>query len=67
MAEQKQPTPEQSKESARPKVQDEDDARKQAREDALSPDEKHQNYLDDLERLHRESVVGPDKRTPPTG
>lgn len=58
---------EQSKTSARPKVQTDDDVRKQAREDALTPEQKHQNYLDTLEKLHEESVVGADKKTPPTG
>jgi hypothetical protein len=53
--------------SARPKVQTQDDKKAQAREDALSPDQKHQNYLETLDRLHAESVVGPDGKTPSTG
>lgn len=53
--------------TGRPKAQTDDDAQKQAKSDALSPDEKHQNYLDTLAKLHAESVVGPDNRTPPTG
>ena len=31
-----------------------DEAVKQAHSQALSPEEKHQAYLDDLERLHNE-------------
>ncbi len=27
---------------------------KQTQKEALSPDQKHQNYLDDIERLHNE-------------
>ena len=38
---------------------DRSDAQKQAKEQALSPQDKHQNYLDDLERLHRESELDP--------
>ena len=33
------------------------DAVEQARHDALSPEQKHKNYLEDLERLHNESQV----------
>lgn len=56
-----------TKDTGRPKVQSNDDAQKQAKSDALSPDEKHQNYLDTLAKLHAESVVGPDNKTPATG
>ena len=54
-------------ESARPKVQTSEDVVKQAHEDARSPADKHKAYLETLERLHSESVVGPDKKTPPVG
>ena len=30
------------------------DAVKQAQKEALSPDQKHKNYLEDIERLHNE-------------
>ena len=46
------------KQSSRPQPQSDDDAVKQAKDDALSPDEKHANYLADLERLHDESKQG---------
>jgi hypothetical protein len=42
----------------RPQPQSDSDALKQAKGDALSPDEKHENYLADIERLHRESSQG---------
>jgi hypothetical protein len=42
----------------RPQPQSDSDALKQAKGDALSPDEKHKNYLEDIERLHRESSQG---------
>ena len=35
------------------------DSVKQAHAQALSPEEKHQAYLDDLERLHNESALDP--------
>ena len=44
--------------SNRPQPQSDSDALKQAKGDALSPDEKHANYLEDIERLHRESSQG---------
>jgi hypothetical protein len=46
---------------------DEAGAFKQAREQALSPEQKHKNYLDDLERLHKESVVDATGHTPRAG
>ena len=58
---------EQTGKSARPKVQTGDDAVKQAHEDALSPEQKHKNYLETVDRLHAESVVGPDGKTPSVG
>ena len=30
------------------------EAVKQAQKDSLSPEQKHKNYLDDIERLHNE-------------
>jgi hypothetical protein len=33
---------------------DKTDAVKAAQADALTPDQKHKNYLDDIERLHNE-------------
>lgn len=53
--------------SSRPKDQTADDVLKQAKEDALSPDEKHKNYLADLERLHKESAVDAHGFTPRAG
>jgi hypothetical protein len=44
-----------------------DRAVKQSHDQALSPQDKHQNYLDDLERLHRESVVDSHGKTPRAG
>lgn len=41
------------------KTDDRSDALKQAQEQAQSPQDSHQNYLDDLERLHRESEIDP--------
>jgi hypothetical protein len=46
MADEKTPTPQEK--SAK------EDTIKQAKADALSPDQKHQNYLADIERLHNE-------------
>jgi hypothetical protein len=53
--------------TARPKAQTEDDALQQAREDVLTADQKHQNYLADLERLRKESVVDSSGNTPRAG
>lgn len=53
--------------SARPKDQTQDDALQQARDDALSPQQKHKNYLADLERIHGESVVDAQGNTPRAG
>jgi hypothetical protein len=53
--------------TARPKDQTDSEAVQQAREDALSPEQKHKNYLDDLERLHKESVVDSLGHTPRAG
>ena len=44
-----------------------DDPVKQSKSQALSPDEKHKNYLDDLERAHKESVVDALGNTPRAG
>jgi hypothetical protein len=55
------------KTTARPKNQSQDDAVKQAKDDALSPADKHKNYLEDLERLHKESVVDSLGHTPRAG
>lgn len=44
-------------ESARPQPQTDDEAVKQAKSDALSPDDKHKNYLETRERLLKESTV----------
>ena len=49
---------EKNTESTRPKSPSKDDSLKQAKSDALSPDEKHENYLADIERLHKESDQG---------
>jgi hypothetical protein len=40
-----------------------DEATQQALNQAVSPEEKHKNYLEDLERLHRESKVNESGRT----
>lgn len=53
--------------SPRPAKQTHDDALAQAKSDALSPEDKHKNYLDDLERLHGESVVDAQGNTPRAG
>lgn len=53
--------------SARPKEQTDSEALQQAKEDALSPEQKHKNYLEDLERLHGESVVDARGNTPRAG
>lgn len=53
--------------TTRPAAQSHDEAVKQAKHDALSPDEKHKNYLADLERLHKESVVDSLGHTPRAG
>lgn len=47
-----------SSRSNRPQPQSDSEALKQAKGDALSPDEKHKNYLADIERLHKESSQG---------
>jgi hypothetical protein len=39
----------------------------QSKKQALSPEQKHKNYLDDLKRLHKESVVDPLGNTPRAG
>lgn len=52
---------------ARPKTQTHDDAVKQAKADALSPDDKHAHYLEDIERLQAESVVDAQGNTPRAG
>lgn len=49
---------EQESETGRPEPQSDSDAVKQAKSDALSPNDKHKNYLADLERLHKESQQG---------
>jgi hypothetical protein len=46
---------------------DESGAFKQAREQALSPEQKHENYLADLKRLHGESVIDSTGHTPRAG
>ena len=52
-----------TEETGRPQDQSFDDAVKQATHDALSPTDKHKNYLADLERLHNESKVNESGRT----
>ena len=46
------------KEGNRPQPQSPEEALKQAKDDALSPADKHKNYLQDIERLHKESQSG---------
>jgi hypothetical protein len=55
------------KPTGRPKDRTQDDAQHQAREDALTPEQKHKNYLADLGRLHKESVIDDSGRTPRAG
>lgn len=50
-----------------PTAQPEGEAVKQSHAQALSPEQKHKNYLDDLERLHGESVVDSLGNTPRAG
>jgi hypothetical protein len=40
-----------------------DEATQQSLKQALTPDQKHKNYLADLERLHRESKINESGRT----
>lgn len=56
-----------SSSGSRSKRSGKSDAVKQSLDQALSPDEKHQNYLDDLERLHKESAVDALGNTPRAG
>lgn len=44
-----------------------DDPFKQTKEQALTPEQKHQNYLDDVKRLHEESAVDALGNTPRAG
>jgi hypothetical protein len=67
MAEQKTQQEGTANVSARPKEQTDSEALQQAKEDALSPEDKHKNYLEDLERLHGESVVDARGNTPRAG
>jgi hypothetical protein len=46
MPENKEPTPQEKSEK--------EDVIKQTKAEALTPDQKHKNYLDDIERLHNE-------------
>jgi hypothetical protein len=46
------------KQGNRPEPQTPEEALKQAKDDSLSPDEKHKHYLEDIERLHNESQSG---------
>jgi hypothetical protein len=53
MPEQKQTPPQQQQESKDEKDERSDDV-KQAQKDSASPDDKHDRYLKDLERIHGE-------------
>jgi hypothetical protein len=49
------------------KTDDTSDAFKQTKDQALSPEEKHKNYLADVKRLHEESVIDSSGKTPRAG